>query len=248
MTSSQSNLAVALDGVNFHWDSDFESGGNTFHFRNMRFEVREKERIFLFGESGSGKSTLLGLIAGTLVPNNAGRIEILGTAFSGLSASGRDAFRAEHMGVIFQMFNLIPYLSAIENILLPLSFAPQRRQRAGDTKRKRLEKACELLEGLGLPADKFAGRKPSELSVGQQQRIAAARALVGDPELIIADEPTSSLDRNRQQEFVDLLFGLVERSGSTLILVSHDKTLADRFDRTVSMEQIAPNTAIGADG
>lgn len=245
MEPIETELAVAIDAVDFHWSGSPGTDEREFCFENMNFELATREKVFLFGESGSGKSTLLGLIAGTLLPSNSGNIRILGNDFTNLSASRRDSFRAEHMGVIFQMFNLIPYLSAIENIILPLNFASERRKRAGNSATLHRQKGLELMEGLGLSSKALAGRKPSELSVGQQQRVAAARALIGEPELIIADEPTSALDRNHQQEFVDLLFGLVERSGSTLLMVSHDETLAGRFDRMVSMEDISPEVLKG---
>ncbi len=149
----------------------------------------------------------------------------------------RDRFRAEHFGIIFQMFNLLPYGSAVDNIILPLAFARMRRQRAmrdGDAR----VTALRLMQRLGLD-DALARQEAAKLSVGQQQRVAAARALIGTPEIIVADEPTSSLDRDRQAAFLDVLFEQVAEAGATLIMVSHDESLAPRFDRVVRLGEMA---------
>jgi putative ABC transport system ATP-binding protein len=156
-----------------------------------------------------------------------------------LSAAHRDSFRAEHFGIIFQMFNLLPYLSILDNVLLPLSFARGRRQRAITAGGTVETEARRLLGNLGLDADVFAGQPAAALSVGEQQRVAAARALIGGPEIVVADEPTSALDRDRQQEFLDLLFQDVGEAGATLIVVSHDEALAPRFDRVLPLGEIA---------
>jgi putative ABC transport system ATP-binding protein len=163
--------------------------------------LAKAERLLLVGPSGSGKSTLLALIAGIVAPD-AGRIAMLGSDLARLSPSARDRFRAEHMGVIFQMFNLLPYGSPVDNVLLPLSFAPKRRARVeGDG----TVEAQRLLRALGLDDRAIARRRAADLSVGQQQRVAAARALIGRPELIIADEPTSALDPETRDQFLDLV-------------------------------------------
>jgi putative ABC transport system ATP-binding protein len=192
--------------------------------------------MLLVGPSGSGKSTFLSLLCGILAPGG-GRIEILGTDLGALSGPARDAFRAEHFGIIFQMFNLLPYGTVIDNVVLPLAFARARRDRVtlgstGETA------ARNLLERLGLEPE-LGGRAAATLSVGQQQRVAAARALIGAPEIIVADEPTSALDRDRQAAFLDVLFTQVKEVGGTLIMVSHDQGLAPRFDRVVRLEDIA---------
>jgi putative ABC transport system ATP-binding protein len=163
---------------------------------------------------------------------------VLGTDMSKLSSSARDRFRAEHFGIIFQMFNLLPYGSVLDNVLLPLSFAPKRRERASGAGSAEGE-ALRLLASLGLDPEDVEGLSTAKLSVGQQQRVAAARALIGAPELIVADEPTSALDRNRQQAFLDLLFADVAAAGASLIMVSHEEELGKRFDRVVRLDEIA---------
>ena len=191
------------------------------------------ETLLLLGESGSGKSTLLSLICGTIIPN-AGRVAVAGTELASLSGAARDRFRAEHVGVIFQQFNLLPFGSVADNICLPLRFAPERRRRVGDA-RAEVE---TLVAALNLPS-KIRSAKARNLSVGQQQRVAVARALIGQPPLIIADEPTSALDAGTQAAFLDLLFAQREANGQSLLMVSHDSRLAARFDRAVHMEDIA---------
>jgi putative ABC transport system ATP-binding protein len=220
-----------LEDVYFAW-----SGRNSFALKVRRFALEAGERVLLVGPSGSGKSTFLSLLCGTLAPKD-GRIEILGTDLVALSGPVRDAFRAEHFGIIFQMFNLLPYGTVVDNIVLPLAFAPARRDRA--TRGSTAEAAARgLLERLGLGQD-LGWRPAATLSVGQQQRVAAARALIGAPEIIVADEPTSALDRDRQAAFLDVLFAQIKEAGATLIMVSHDPALAPRFDRVVRLEEIA---------
>jgi putative ABC transport system ATP-binding protein len=207
-----------------------------------QFSLLRGQTLLLIGPSGSGKSTFLSLLAGIVVPST-GRVEVLGTDLGTLSGARRDRFRAEHIGIVFQMFNLIPYLSVLENALLPLSFAPARRRRAREQSGSEAEEAKRLLARLGL--DQATVHQPAaSLSVGQQQRVAAARALIGRPELLIADEPTSSLDRDRQQAFLDLLAQEVGLAGATLLMVSHDESLAARFGQVLRLDRIA-STAFG---
>jgi putative ABC transport system ATP-binding protein len=187
----------------------------------------------LLGASGTGKSTLLSVISGTLLPDQ-GSVEIAKTEITKLSASARDRFRAEQLGVIFQQFNLLPFGSVADNILLPLRFAPIRRNRVKDAK----SEVARLCAALGLPVD-IGREKASSLSVGQQQRVAVARALIGHPPLIIADEPTSALDINSQDAFLDLLFTQAQTQGTSIVMVSHDERLGPRFDRILHMEEIA---------
>lgn len=219
--------------------------------RIPHFEAARGERLFLHGPSGSGKSSLLGLLGGVSLPQQ-GRVEILGRALNTLPARSRDRVRAESIGFLFQQFNLLPWLSALDNVLLPCTFSSQRRVRAAAERTPRAE-AERLLRQLDLSPSSWHG-KAGELSVGQQQRVAAARALIGRPEIIIADEPTSALDSERQQAFVDLLLQESATAGATLVFVSHDHRLAAHFDREVSLADInlagdpgaAPNAA-GAD-
>jgi putative ABC transport system ATP-binding protein len=198
------------------------------------FRLGAGERVFLRGPSGSGKSTLLGLIAGVLAPQQ-GTIRVLGEDMTSLSASRRDRLRADHVGVIFQMFNLVPYLSVTGNVLLPLRFSPARRKAAGSDAEG---EARRLLARLGLDDERLLARRVSDLSVGQQQRVAAARALIGAPDLIIADEPTSALDADARDRFIALLSEEVTRSGASLLFVSHDASLAPLFTRAVDLAAI----------
>ncbi|MBP8897854.1 MAG: ABC transporter ATP-binding protein [Sulfuritalea sp.] len=199
-----------------------------------RFELAAGERVFLHGASGSGKSTLLGLLGGVALPQQ-GRIELLGTDITRLGSRDRDRFRADHIGFLFQQFNLLPWLPALDNVLLPCTFSARRRERAGADPRAEAER---LLRHLDL--DTASWRKPAgELSVGQQQRVAAARALIGRPEILIADEPTSALDAERQQAFIDLLLQESAAVGAALVFVSHDQRLAGHFDRSIALHDIS---------
>jgi putative ABC transport system ATP-binding protein len=223
---------VTMSGVRFAWP-----GRRCFQMSVDQFALHEKERLLLIGPSGSGKSTFLSLLAGIVSPQS-GSISILGTDIARVKGAARDRFRGEHFGIIFQMFNLLPYGSVIDNVLLPLSFSAGRRKRAAATGSIEAE-AARLLDRLGLSASIVQGASAASLSVGQQQRVAAARALIGAPQIIIADEPTSALDRSAQLAFLDLLFDVAAEAGATLIMVSHDESLAVRFSRVVPLENIA---------
>ncbi len=192
--------------------------------------------VFLHGPSGSGKSTLLGLLAGVLLPRE-GRLSLLGRDWASLTGARRDAFRADHVGYIFQQFNLVPYLSVIDNVLLPCRFSALRRQRAEAAAGTARASAEGLLQRVGLGGALWP-RPAAQLSVGQQQRVAAARALIGQPELVIADEPTSALDAALRDSFMALLLQQCRDAGSTLVFVSHDERLAARFDDTLALAQI----------
>ncbi|MGJ8585897.1 MAG: ABC transporter ATP-binding protein [Marinosulfonomonas sp.] len=208
-------------------------GQSGFSLTVPQLSVATGESILLLGESGSGKSTLLSLICGTILPDQ-GSVHVAGTNIATLSGGARDQFRAEQIGVIFQQFNLLPFGSVMDNIQLPLRFAPARRKRVGDA----TAEASRLCTALGLPPDVLSA-KATALSVGQQQRVAVARALIGHPPLIIADEPTSALDANSQAAFLDLLFEQTRTHQTSLLMVSHDPRLGDRFDRVIRMEDIA---------
>lgn len=219
---------VEIDKLCFRW-----RGGHAPCLDIARFEVHRGERIFLHGASGSGKSTLLALIGGVLVPET-GTVKVLGHDLAQMSAAGRDRFRADHVGFIFQQFNLVPYLSVIDNVLLPCRFSRRRRERAVSGGRSLHEEAVRLLQDLDIGAA-LRARPVVQLSVGQQQRVAAARALTGQPELLVADEPTSSLDSGRQVAFLNLLAGECGKAGITLIFVSHDMRLASNFTRVAAL-------------
>tara|TARA_R110000803_G_scaffold68034_3_gene129755 strand:+ start:677 stop:1375 length:699 start_codon:yes stop_codon:yes gene_type:complete len=198
------------------------------------FTLARGERLFLRGPSGSGKSTLLGVIAGVLVAD-AGRVNVLDQELGSLSSAARDRMRADHLGVIFQMFNLVPYLSVVGNVTLPLKFSARRRKAVGGDADA---EARRLLGRLGLTDEALLARRVSDLSVGQQQRVAAARALIGGPEIVIADEPTSALDSDARDRFIELLSEEAARTGAALLFVSHDASLARLFDRAVDLAEI----------
>lgn len=200
------------------------------------FELAKGERVFLRGPSGSGKSTLLSLITGTQQLQS-GSIRILDTEFSTLSSRKKDAFRAEHMGFIFQNFNLIPFLSSIENVKLGCEFSKSRRNKAIKQAGSVEFAAMQLLDELEF-SNELMHKNVAELSIGQQQRVAAARALIGAPELIIADEPTSALDHDSRERFINLLFKQLSQTQSSLLFVSHDASLATLFDKQYSFSEL----------
>lgn len=228
--------AVEIKDVAFAW-----RGRTKFSLAVPAFSVAAGERVFLLGESGSGKSTLLSLICGINLPDE-GEVVVAGAPLVGMKPAALDTFRAENIGVIFQMFNLLPYASPLENILLPLSFAPVRRRRVKDD----TAEALRLTTALGLPKELVLQADTTELSIGQQQRVAAARALIGRPKLIVADEPTSSLDASAQEAFLSLLIGQAAEADATLIMVSHDRRLATQFDRQIDLADIALVTRGGS--
>lgn len=223
---------VHLSDVKFRWRPE-----NPLTLDVPGFELTAGECLFVYGPSGSGKTTLLNLVAGVANPEH-GEVRVLDQSLAQLPTAHRDAFRSDHIGLIFQMFNLVPYLSVVENILLPCRFSARRRDRAVANDGSLDAAASRLLGDLELDFSRLGSRTVSELSVGQQQRVAAARALIGAPELIIADEPTSSLDADVQQAFLDLLFNEVKQTGAALLFVSHDRRLEPRFTRSVSLTDI----------
>lgn len=230
MSMVEATPIVELTDLEFAW-----RGASRPILKIARLALMPAERMFIKGQSGTGKSTLLGLVAGINLPRR-GEVRVLARSLTQLNGSARDRFRADHMGVIFQQFNLLPYLSVVENVLLPCRFSRRRREKAS-AQRNPGSEAERLLEQLDIDKE-LLGQPVSELSVGQQQRVAAARALIGGPELVIADEPTSSLDADRRSAFLDLLFRECRESGSALMFVSHDASLEPRFDRAVHLEEI----------
>lgn len=198
------------------------------------FVVDSGEKLFVSGPSGSGKTTLLNLLGGVIEPE-AGTVSILGTEIAALRGAARDAFRADHIGFVFQMFNLVPYLPLIDNVLLPCRFSARRRERAGPRPEG---EARRLLAHMGLDVERLAGRPVSRLSQGEQQRVAAARAVIGTPELIIADEPTSALDEGTRERFLGLLSAQCDEADSSLLFASHDTRLGGLFHRRVSLSEL----------
>lgn len=227
---SGADAAVALRDLRFGWP------GAGACLDIAAFELGAGESLFLHGPSGSGKSTLLSLIGGVLQPQR-GEVRVAGQALGALPAAARDRFRADHVGFVFQLFNLLPYLSARDNILLACRFSPARRARLAAAGLAPAAEAARLAAALDLDAAVLA-RPAAALSVGQQQRVAAARALIGRPGLVVADEPTSALDGDRQQAFLDLLLAECAAAGAALLFVSHDVRLAGRFDRSLGLAAI----------
>ena len=225
---SAAKLILDLKDVRYRWP-----GRASFGLHIPQLALEQGETVLLLGESGSGKSTLLSLICGTIIADS-GSVCVDGIDIASLSARHRDRFRAEQIGLIFQQFNLLPFASVQDNVLLPLQFAPQRRKRVSDPSAE----AARLCHALGLPKGVMRARAGA-LSVGQQQRVAAARALIGTPPLIIADEPTSSLDAATQASFLDLLFTQSRAHKTTLLMVSHDARLSSQFDRVIQMSEIS---------
>jgi putative ABC transport system ATP-binding protein len=204
------------------------------------FEMKKNERIFLHGPSGSGKTTLLEILAGVLRAQS-GRCQVLERDLHAMTPLQRDDFRACHLGYIFQQFNLIPYLTVQENIELPCRLSRQRRERLGP---KKIEDESRVLaQRLGIGPE--LGRAATALSVGQQQRVAVARALLGHPELVLADEPTSSLDTEHREQFLKLLFEVCDAQGTAVLFVSHDRSIEPLFSRAVSLPQLNSATVGG---
>lgn len=234
MTTQASHI-IEVSQTRLSWP-----GHDSFELQIDHYSQSAGETVLLLGESGSGKSTFLSLLCGTLAPKT-GKTSIAGTDITGLRAAQRDRFRAEKIGVIFQQFNLLPFATVLDNIRLPLQFAPERRKRVDDVNKT----AARLCEDLGLPAEILA-RKAGTLSVGQQQRVAVARAFIGSPPLIIADEPTSALDANTQAAFIDLLLKQAQSSGTSVLMVSHDARLSSHFDRTLHLSDILSSGEMAA--
>lgn len=218
---------IKIESLNFYW-----SKKSNFKIFVPSLEIKKGEKVLLLGESGSGKTTLLSLMCGFLNPLS-GNISINGNTINQLSSKTRDEYRADNIGIIFQQFNLLPYANVVDNVLLPLYFSKVRSNNVSNKK----EKVIELFKQLRLPDD-IAQFRASSLSMGQQQRVAVARALIGNPSLIIADEPTSSLDADAQKIFLNLMFEQISENNSTLLMVSHDKSLSNQFDRLIDINEI----------
>ncbi len=225
---NHSSAVIQLHDVKFNWA---KTTPPVIDIREL--VINRGEHLFVKGPSGCGKSTLLSLLTG-INTTTSGQVSILGTELNQLKPQQRDQFRADNIGYIFQQFNLLPYLSVIENVILPCHFSsPRRNNVPGELKAA----GEQLLTRLKLSHD-LINKPVIELSIGQQQRVAAARALIGAPQLLIADEPTSALDFDTRSAFIELLLEEANRVNSTVVFVSHDHTLEEEFTRTVSLPQI----------
>ncbi len=226
MKRAGDGYAIDIQDLHYSWPGQQE----LLLINSLR--IAHGATALLQGPSGSGKTTLLSLITGVLTPTH-GEIKVLGHELGTLSPAKRDVFRGKSMGIIFQMFNLLPFLTVLDNVLLPLRLFSKRR---GDINTPELMKkeALRLITALGLD-ESILTRQSYRLSVGQQQRVAAARALIGKPPLIFADEPTSALDETAQAEFLSLLISQVQQTQTTLLMVSHDSRLAPQFDQVVRL-------------
>lgn len=198
------------------------------------FSLVAGERVLLLGPSGSGKTTTLNLLSGVVRPTQ-GEIIFAAQDLCTMSSRQLDSFRGEHIGLIHQTFNLVPWLSAAQNIALGLAFSPQRKARLGRSVEAEVK---HLLSAIGLAPEVFADQMAANLSIGQQQRVGAARALIGQPELILADEPTSALDPDATADFMQLLIGSLDPQRQALIMVSHDHRLAPYFTRIENMADL----------
>lgn len=218
-------VSIALKNLKF----GYSAGADQVVVDLPDWSTKQGEHIFLHGPSGSGKSTLLNLLSGIL-PSNQGEITLIGQRIDTMSARRRDQFRANNIGYIFQQFNLIDYLSAIDNIRLAQRFCQS-------DKSNDLKAIHKLLDTLNIGKDD-RNKKTAQLSIGQQQRIAIARALINNPAILIADEPTSSLDQANQESFMSLLMSQARSLDMTVIFVSHDLSLASHFSRVESLVEI----------
>ncbi|MDX5373492.1 MAG: ABC transporter ATP-binding protein [Pseudomonadaceae bacterium] len=225
-----SDALIELTDLGFAWPGQAEL------LDIPAFTLRRSESLFLKGPSGSGKTTLLGLLGGVQKPGR-GSLKLLGQELAQMSSGARDRFRVDHTGYIFQQFNLLPFLSVRENVELPCRFSKSRARRASERHSSVDNAAAQLLQHLGLKAE-LLERRADSLSIGQQQRVAAARALIGQPELVIADEPTSALDHDAREAFLQLLFTECRAAGASLLFVSHDQSLAPLFDRSLSLAEL----------
>lgn len=229
MVNLEAENIIQLRNIKFRWE-----GQENCLLDISDLAIKHGEKVFVKGASGSGKSSLLSLLSGIATPEH-GEIEILGSVINQMNPNNRDQYRANHIGYIFQQFNLVPYLSVIENITLPCHFSKSRKE-AVLAQSSSLRKEAERLIGeLGLNHSDFLNKPVTQLSVGEQQRVAACRALIGSPEIILADEPTSSLDEGTQQAFINLLLKECQRYNTTLLFVSHDSRHSALFERSIEL-------------
>lgn len=223
-------MAIEIENVRFHYREQPEK-----RILNIpSWSLNKGDHALIHGSSGGGKSTLLSLLSGLFVPNE-GKVEVLGQRLDQMTNRQRDHFRATHIGYVFQQFNLIPYLNAIDNLLLASQFSQKKRTSSSNNGRD--NKMKKLLDNLNI--SNYDSQQPTRnLSIGQQQRVAIARALINKPEILIADEPTSSLDDTNKNAFMELLMPMVNANSMTLLFVSHDLSLSHHFERVESLNDI----------
>ena len=225
---SVENNILEIKNLIFRWNKK-----KSFQLKINELVIEKKKKVILLGESGSGKSTLLNLISGIIDPD-AGEIIISGTPVTSLSSRKKDFFRTENLGVIFQQFNIIEYLSPITNILLPSYFTSFKNIQTNLFSKR----AISLGKKLGINKDVLFQDKSKDLSVGQQQRVAIIRALINSPKIILADEPTSALDLKNKEKFLSLLFEICEQEEISILMVSHDNIITKYFDEILLLENI----------
>jgi len=232
MPAGAPETAIALEGISFRYP-----GVDGFEIEIPRFSARNGVSVAVIGPSGSGKTTLLGLLAGTLRPS-AGHIRVHETELTALDDGALRRFRIRHIGQVFQAFELLPYLSVVENVMLPHFIHP-----GSEPRRQARDRALEVLQEVGLA--RKAGAHPDQLSQGERQRVAVCRAMINRPALLLADEPTGNLDQNNKQIVVDLLLEQAQRHGSTLVMVTHDQALLASFAEVVDIDAIRKTVTTG---
>tara|TARA_B110000444_G_scaffold241659_1_gene258268 strand:- start:15 stop:701 length:687 start_codon:yes stop_codon:yes gene_type:complete len=217
---------ISIENLSFSLDNNTK-----FSLKINKFILQKSDSLLIYGDSGAGKSTFLNLLSGTLRPQE-GAINILGTNIVDSSSAVKDKIRGDHFGIVFQTFNLLPYITVKNNILLGKAYSNRKQLLSSNDDVK------ILMDKLSLNYKDLVDRKAYELSIGQQQRVAVARALIGKPEIIIADEPTSALDQDNQKEFLNLLFKSLDENEQGLIMVSHDKKLSNKFKTVKNITEI----------
>lgn len=209
-----------------HIENITKSFGNLQVLKGISLDIRQGEVVSIVGASGAGKTTLLQII-GTLDSPDTGTVCLAGQNVTGLGSDALARFRNRHIGFVFQFHQLLPEFTALENVMMPAYIA-------GTAEKEAKARALELLDFMGLT--ERAGHKPAELSGGEKQRVAVARALMNNPELVLADEPSGSLDTHNKEELHRLFFDLRDRFGQTFVIVTHDEGLASMTDRTIRMQ------------